>query len=75
MPFFIGDDNGNIKRLVPISSDGALKLICEDDLAGGSKGKQRAVQSMAFATDMVSIRKVSRTNSIDFIRKASSFSC
>jgi hypothetical protein len=50
MPFFIGDDYGNIKRLTLTSSDGALKLTGGDDLAGGSKGKQRAIQSMALDT-------------------------
>ena len=48
MPFFVGDDYGNVKRLVPVSVEGSLKLSAEDDLLDGAKGKHRAIQTIVF---------------------------
>ena len=48
MPFLVGDDNGNVKRLVLNTVDGSLKLNAEENLVEGLKGKQRAIQSMKF---------------------------
>lgn len=46
MSFFVGDDNGSIKRLMTSKLEGILKISAGEDLAEGPKGKQRAVQAM-----------------------------
>jgi hypothetical protein len=48
MPFLVGDDSGYVKRVHREKVEDSYTLVAGEDLVGGSKGKHRAVQRMAF---------------------------
>ena len=78
MPFFVGDDYGNVKRLIFNNAGGSLKLNAEDDLVEGAKGKQRAIQTMSFDANgqLASIfEDILMYYDADPLKKASFISC
>jgi len=66
MPFIVGDDNGNVKHVRRDEVEGTCKLVAGEDLAEGSKGKQRAIQVMTFESKerMLAVSRADGTSSL-----------
>ena len=77
MPFYIGDDNGSIKRVLVSRSEEGVKIVSEDDLVLGVKGKQKAIQCIDYniSEKMASNSIIRKNCELISKRKASSLSC